>query len=790
NMCAGTWNRNTGGGIASFTICTPPNPLPSTNGLPYGTAFVTASAQSVTSNPVEIFVHPAVRSVALVGPQSCLSKDQTATLDAQACYENGSNQQVQLCAPSGTTTCPYKLTDPRCSNPSLYFVCPGGVPNGATILDCTSTIGALTYTSSSAVALITTSTSNSVVTLTAGQPGTTSITASVAGTGSSAGYFSTCPPKSISVTLANGGTTGTIPVGAPTENLVTNVLDTNLASCPRSTANPTGGCQIKGLALDYQSTDPVDISVSSSGGITTAFPGVASIYAVCQPPSCNSSPINQVGLFGTGLSITSNPVTITTPGTASDYAWFSAPGQSQYFVPVQLLTGTVDPPVRMPYVPNSMMMDKLGNNLYFGSPHELMIYSTTSNTLTTQNPSVPGMVLAVSPNNAQVLINDQAHQLFYLYNTAGGGATTFGGMGNAAAWTPDSKTLYITDNAALNNAAAGVTGHTNTLYVYNQNNWTTYQLPDSPLVDPLPPGMLPPSPGYSITNTLPANVATSSTTQTPALIIPSVGAFLRGSPTVDHTWCPNGTVADYESMIFYPNPDSVDVQTDALASTTDGQHILGAAVTASGFELSDIGVDIPSTQLTTDISVPISCPESTNPITGIETLSALTAGPWLNATEPLDPTKAAATAVNQVIPSPKSSLAFITYTAEANNTAAQLPYYLPNPTATSTKPEAGTVEYLPLTTQKGGKAPVAPLAGAFTPDSTLFFVSTAGDNMIHYITIPPSVNANSLPTDTQQISPNLPACTGGVDAGCTYPGNGNGEVAPVTAIVVKPRSTT
>jgi hypothetical protein len=105
-------------------------------------------------------------------------------------------------------------------------------------------------------------------------------------------------------------------------------------------------------------------------------------------------------------------------------------------------------------------------------------------------------------------------------------------MGNAAVWTPDSKTLYITDNAALNNGTT-ITGHTDTLYVYNQNTgWSTYPLPPSPL------------PSGSIASSLAANVAVSSTLQTPALTIPSVGAYLRGTPTVAHTWCPTGTVTN------------------------------------------------------------------------------------------------------------------------------------------------------------------------------------------------------------------------------------------------------
>jgi len=50
------------------------------------------------------------------------------------------------------------------------------------------------------------------------------------------------------------------------------------------------------------------------------------------------------------------------------------------------------------------------------------------------------------------------------------------------------------------------------------------------------------------------------------------------------------------------------------------------------------------------------------------------------------------------------------------------------------------VGYVPLKTQTGGTAPIAPLAGAFTPDDALFFVSTAGDNMIHYISVPLAIS--------------------------------------------------
>jgi hypothetical protein len=751
SICAGTWNRNSGGGVANYTICTAPDPLPATGGLPYATAYITASAQSITSNPVEVFVHPQVTSVSLVtesssgslSGQQCYSQGTQASLDAQACY---GSQQYELCAPSTVT--------------SGNYACAGGLASGVTsVPDCTAAIGTLTYAvGTSGIGTISTNTTTNQVTITAAQPGTTAITASVAGSGSSAGYFSTCPPKSILVTLPGGGTSGTVTKGV-TQNLTTTITDTN-------------GNTITGLALNYQSTDPIDISATSAGAITPSFPGVASIYAVCRPPTCNPAPTDEIGLFGTGLSITSNPVTITTPGTASDYVWFSAPGQSRYIVPVTLLTGTVGSTARLPFVPNSMVMDRLGTNLYLGSADELMIFSTTSGAITLQNPSFPGVVLAVAPDDSSVLINDQARQELYIYNVSSGAYTSStGGLGNAAAWTPDAQTLYITDNAALNNTAEGVTGHTDTLYVYNAvTGWITYPLPASPLASSLPPGILPPN---APADPLPPNVALSGTVQTPAIVIPSVGAYLRGSPTVAHTWCPTGTVGDFASLAFYPQGTAgnvVNTQTDALAATTDGQHILGAAASSSvpgPITLSDIGVTIPKYNclyLDTDSGYAANSTLANGDVlppalTLTNTLTQIT----------LDSTKVNATAVNQVVASPESNLAFITYTANADNTNAELPYYVPG---------SGTVGYIALT---GGASISAPLAGAFTPDDQTFFVSTAGDNKIHYISV------SSL-TDTEQISPNLPACTPGTDAGCTF--SGSGTVVPATAIAIKPRPTT
>jgi hypothetical protein len=700
NLCAGTWNRNSGGGIANYTICSNPDPVPSTGGLPYGTAYITASGNSVVSNPVQAYVHVQVTSLSLVGPQECLSQGTLwpQPLDVQACYSSNGTQ-VLICAPSTVTG----------------YACP--LPAGvSSVPNCTTAIGTVSYTTGTGTVA---SINNETNQITAEMPGTTVITASVAGSGSSAGYFSTCPPASISVTL-NGKSGPSEPVTVTqgvTQNMVTTVTDTKRQP-------------ITGLTLDYQSTDPIDISVGGGGAVSAAFPGVASVYAICQPSLCNPSPINKVGLYGTGLSISSDPVSVTTPGTASAYMYFAAPGQSQYLIPVEVRSGTVGSTVRLPFVPNSMVMDRTGTNLYFGSSLGLMIAGglTATPSVSKPDPSVPGVVLAVAPNNSSILINDQVRRVFYLYSSAGAISATFGGVGNAASWTPDAKTLYITDSASLG------AGHSDTLYVYNVNTgWTTYDL------------------------------TASGGAQNLAITIPSVGAYLSGNPTVAHTWCPSGTAADYKHMIFYPQGDSVPAQTDILAATTDGQHILGAAMIGGGVTLSDIGVTIPIGE----------CPQPSSsgalqPLTIRHTLNQL-------------PLNVNATAVNQVVTSPASNLAFVTYTG--STPGASLPYYVPGSGG-----KAGTVNYLTLT---GGSAVTAPLAGAFTPDDKLFFVSTAGDNMIHYISVP-LVISNPAQADTQQISPNLPACTpvsaGGLDLGCTY--SGSGSIVPATVIAVKPRTTT
>jgi hypothetical protein len=173
------------------------------------------------------------------------------------------------------------------------------------------------------------------------------------------------------------------------------------------------------------------------------------------------------------------------------------------------------------------------------------------------------------------------------------------------------------------------------LYVYNVNTgWTSYPLAASGGANP--------------------------GAESVAITIPGVGAYLSGDPTVAHTWCPQ-TVSG--GILFYPQGDSVDALTDVLAATTDGEHILGAALSGGGVTLSDIGITIPIDPISkTPATCPVSSSGALSPLNITHTLSQVAVS------------GVKASAVNQVVPAPNSALAFITY--DGDTTGASLPYYV------------------------------------------------------------------------------------------------------------------
>jgi hypothetical protein len=664
-ICAGTWNRHSAAGIPDFTICTPPTEP--------GVAQVTASASAVTSNPVSVYIHPPITAVTIPTQTACVSQNQT-------------------------------LANPLTTGTQVFG------PDGALIP--TQYVGTVTYTPVNSTIVVINNTSDTTSTspvnglATAHLPGSTVINASLSGTTSAAGYFFTCPPANIGLTL--NGSTGmptpvTVSANSP-QNLLANIPDTT-------------GAAITGLTLDYTSTQPKQIAVGATGTVTATFPTTATITAICQPGTCNPAPVNIIGQLGTGLPVTSNPVVVNTPGRSSTKLWLAS-SQSSYFTPLDLTATGAPTPIKLPYIPNSMVLDQNGINLYFGSYHELMVVSATSNTLSKEDPNVPGVVLAVSPDGTTAVINDQVNQIIYLYNESKGSFTSVGGLATRAQYSPDGKNLYIIGP--------------NNFYVFNAaTGWSTYANSNG---------------GTNVCTVSQLNNNNGSTTYDPfcspdiTVTIPSVAPFITGSNTTANGFCPNTTV---NPPVYYPQAATVAIATDHLTATNDGNHILGA--TASPAQIADISIKVPTG----------ACPSSNQ---GIKLQQGTGTNPGDYTINTTALTGISPSEITEVVSSPDATLSFVTY--NATSASGLLPVYKPS----TTFGVVGTVTNVQLST--GAQAPIS---GAFSPDDSMFFVGTSGDNLLHFIDVP------SL-TDTQTIDPKLSTPAG--------------TAVPVQFIAIQPRSTT
>lgn len=671
-ICAGTWNRYSQGLVAPYTVCTPPsgasinNCGSSTNpNAACGVAQITATGGSVTSNPVKVYIHPPITSIS-INPSAptqtgCYSQGVTVS------DSNGNpltlRSETTVLGPDGT---PIPLSDVG----TITYR-----PSDGSIVTINNTTESGSSSSSS---------SNPNGTMTANQPGATLITASVASSSSAAGYFYTCPPKSIALSI-NGQTSATVtPSSTPT--VVSTIKDKN-------------GTTLTGVGLDYTSTQPQNLSVSSTGAIDVNFPSEAEISAICQPGSCNPAPIDQIGVYGTGTPVVSNTVKITAPGTDSDQLWFASP-QSQYFSSIDLTQGTKGTTVRLPYVPNSMVANQSVSSLYFGSYRELMVYNTVTNSISKQDTSVPGVVLAVSPDNSTLVINDQLRKVIYLYSVSTGTSTSIGGIATHAQFSPDGKTVYITGPSDL--------------YVHNSNTgWSTYPLTSTQSAACTP----------SLNNTGDDPFCGRDL----AITVPQVGAFVTGSTTSAYAFCPNTTVSP---TVYYPQAASGLAQTDHLATTANGDHMIGATDT----DLVDMWLYSDSGQ--TQLGMPTGeCPQPSPTTSGpIKLYPYSVSTPFNGITNTPAPVPSQ---IDQVLTSPNSTEAFVTY--QSNSPNGVLPEYTPSTTAN----QQGTLTGIQLSGNAGN-----PIAGAFSPDGSIFFASTSGDDLIHMI------NPSTM-KETGTLSPGL-----------------------------------
>ncbi|HTX40785.1 MAG TPA: hypothetical protein VMD25_03065 [Acidobacteriaceae bacterium] len=696
-VCAGTWNRNSGGGTPDFSICTPPagSSLSSFTGCTSttcGIVQVTAQGAAVTSNPIDVYVHPPITSVTIPTQTACVSQGQTLSTSLLAETAARGPGGVLVCCPPNSiladgTTCP--ATQTSCAQPAANVGTITFAPVTSSIVTINNTSNPTNCNPITGTGCSTASNPNGIAT--ANLPGSTVIDASIPDSDvtSAAGYFSTCPPTQINLSV-NGGTSATVTPNSP-QTIVASAVDHN-------------GVGINGLTLNFASTQPQNVNASSTGLVTSTFPSQATITAVCSPPNCNPSPVNLVGANGNGMPVAANRVSINSPGRVTNEIWMGS-SQSQYFSEVDLQTGQVAAPVRLPYLPNSMVMDQGGDTLYFGSYIELMEVSASSNSVSKEIPSVPGVVLAVSPTNNSVVVNDQLRQVIYLYFPSTGTATSIAGLASRAQFSPDGTTVYI--------AGVNPTNGQNTMFVYNNaTGWSSYALSNQPTyscpLDASPTNGNPDVPAYN-----PSWDPYCGPSLT--LTVPSVAAFLSGTSTAARSFCANAS----SSPPYYPPAGNVPAPTTQLTATADGNHILGADdSTFTDILLSQTAGGQPG--------VPVgACPDySTSPPLTLPTTFASQGLPLAAST--------GVTEIDEVVSSPYSNLAFVAY--QGSGATGEVPYYVPTPvTSSTTSLTPGTLSAFQLSTISGASAPQSPVAGIFAPDGSLFFVSTSGDDLIHVL---------------------------------------------------------
>jgi trimeric autotransporter adhesin len=659
--------------------------------IPNGVAaLVTATASGAVSNAIPVFVHPLATGVILSGATPNCSTDPGTD-----------------CCPNDTTGTPVVApvyTASACLSQNqigqlVARIYQGGIIDAANNITCQ--IGHVTFAAQTP----------GVVSIdqngaaTAEQPGSSVITATISQSSTAAqaqaGFFSTCPPASIQLSIPGqpAGTTS-IPVNI-------NNLQPLTATVTDTLGNP-----ITGLALEFNSTTPQTIP-AVVGSVTPLFPGSADITAVCQPATCNTAPSSQIGLFGNGKAITSNPITINAIGTSSTVLYMAST-DSQYVAFRDFTTTQPSALIKLPYQPNSMVMNQAGTAIYFGSIQGLMSISIPTNALGAVAQGIPGTVLSVSPDGSTVVVTDPTRQTISLIATSSDAViTSYGGIGTSASWSPDDQAVYIT---------------TTTGAVLTHSAFTDWQ------------------------------TATADEVYTDVTVtVPSVGAFFAGPSTTDaRSYCPasittgSTTVGSPATVTnqYIPLVDQSAAITDQIAATTNGKHILGAHSIPGGTStLSDILVTLPPNSSNPNQYCPIPGGPFPQPAPGYFQ-STFTTKPLTGIVA--TPIPGATSAITGVVPASNSAAAFVTYTGASG----LLPLYFPSATGN------GTLQFLTL--GNGATAASAPVAGVFSTDNFSFYVGTSSDNQVHIISLTYPTGGTPTATETPGtvLTPNLPALSG------------------------------
>jgi hypothetical protein len=393
--CAGSWNS-----LSNPQVCTPGGT---------GVAVVTATAQGVSSPSTTVYVHQHIDkvTVSLFVPPNlppptnpCYSVNQTSIYQANA-FSRG--------------------------------------------VDITNTVGVFSWqTLVPAVATLSTTAFGLLqgqVQVTAKVPGLTPLFASIGNNTSLPLSFTTCPVQSI--TLAVTTSTDNSKTITPT------ILDTL-------------GTTITGIPLTWSSSEPASVNVSIAGGASgTSAGGTATIIASCTPPTCNVGFYPSLPIYPQNVvNMTATPTGTTLATTVYVSSTSCGTTESCFSTIVPVTTpDTVGNFLTLPATPDSLVIDRQGAKAYLGTDSGLLgtvglaVLDTGGSTVT-QFASLPGKVLAISPDGGKVVISDtsalDAPNHVYVFDTVTNAVSTFQITGATAAdFSPDSLKAYIVAGSTL-----------------------------------------------------------------------------------------------------------------------------------------------------------------------------------------------------------------------------------------------------------------------------------------------------------------------------------------------------
>ncbi len=287
--------------------------------------------------------------------------------------------------------------------------------SGATTAPTTATLSNGTATCSG--------TANVKTAITAGQltaevPGSTTLFASVSGVNSVGAPYLTCPVTAIAVHDASSLNASFTLNPKGTQALTADVFDSNGHYITPTLVWGSSTSAVASVAATGSGNNP--------GTVTAVTGGTTYITASCSYPNCNIRIPPQ-------YSLNVATVNVTQTGFTTVYA---ASTNSTSLVPINTGTNTAGTAITLPHVPNSIVADAIGVNVYLGSDSGVMQVTVSTGAVTTF--TATGHVIAVAPNGLFLLVsNDTAGVIGYV-NTVNGALTTTPATTSSSAYTPDS----------------------------------------------------------------------------------------------------------------------------------------------------------------------------------------------------------------------------------------------------------------------------------------------------------------------------------------------------------------